>query len=175
MKKLRNQSGQAAIEFMVSVVVIFFFLFFFLSITVLIVTSEYLDYAVFMAARTYKAGSGTEAGARDRALDVLGQYTSKIQGLARNFRPNFTRIDPSDEQTAGVEMSYEMDLFYLPPVFLDPSSAAWQNRVSLTSESHLGRDPGQNECKEFFTNFLNSIPRLNGDPNFAVRMDDNGC
>ncbi len=170
----KNRKGQAAIEFMVCVVVIFFFLLFFLSLAMLMVTSEYLDYAVFMAARTYKAGGGSEAGARERANNVLGKYTDKI-ALVRNYRLNFTKTIPNDEQTAGVELQYDMDLFYLPPLFVDAKSGAWENRITLTSEAHLGRDPGNEECRQFFEQFVRTVPGLIGNPDFAIRMEDNGC
>ena len=55
-KKL-NEKGQSAIEFIVVVVVVFFFLLFYLSFSITLIASEYVDYATFMAARTYKSGN----------------------------------------------------------------------------------------------------------------------
>ncbi len=172
-----GRSGQAAIEFMVIVVVLFFFLFFLLSLSMVIVVSEYIEYATFMAARTYKAGFSNEARQEANAKLVFDKYFEKIQGIARNPQLEFRRAEEGNEQTAGVMARYEMDLFYLPPLFgpgeMPPS------RINLVSESHLGRDPSFDEvCNpqagSFFINMLNQFGIQNAET-YAEQMDDNGC
>jgi len=174
---LRHDAGQAAIEFMVIVVVLFFFLFFLLSLSIVIVVSEYIEYATFMAARTYKAGFSNESRQEANAKLVFDKYFEKVQGIARNPKLDFRRSEPNNEQTAGVLASYEMDLFYLPPLFgpgqMPPS------RINLVSESHLGRDPSFDEvCNpqagSFFINMLNQFGIQNAET-YAEQMDDNGC
>lgn len=168
----KAQKGQAAIEFLVSVVVIFFFLLFYLSICILMVTSEYMDYATFMAARTYKSAYGSEASQEANARVVFDAYTNNVQGIARNIRLNFTEANPGDPKSAGVEAYYDIDMFYLPPVFI--GADAPPSRIRLTAEAHLGREPGFQDCENFFTSFVRqlNIPNME---QFASEMDDNGC
>jgi hypothetical protein len=168
----KNQSGQAAIEFLVCILVIFFFLLFYLSMCILLVTSEYMDYATFMAARTYKSGYGSEASQEANARIVFDAYTQKIQGVARNFTLSFIQTDPQDPQTGGVEASYDIDMFYLPPIFVTGEQPP--SRIRLTAEAHLGREPGFEECLNYFAEFTNRL----GIPNMGAiseDMDDNGC
>jgi hypothetical protein len=173
----RGPGGQAAIEFIMIVVVLFFFLFFLVSIAVVIVVSEYIEYATFMAARTYKAGFSNEARQESNAKLVFDKYFEKVQGIARAPRLEFRRAEEGNEQTAGVLARYDMDLFYMPPLFgpgdMPPS------RISLVSESHLGRDPSFDEvCNpqagSFFINLLNQFGIQNPET-YAEQMDDNGC
>ncbi len=174
----RTDSGQAAIEFMMIIVVLFFFLFLLLSISIVIVVSEYIEYATFMGARTYKSGFSSERTQRENANTVFQKYFSNVQGIARNPKVEFRRVDDNNEQTAGMLVSYNMDLFYLPPLF-GPGNTP-PSRVSLVSETHLGRDPSFDEvCNpeggSFFFNLLSGVGGLTNIPTFAEQMDDNGC
>lgn len=168
----KNERGQAAIEFLVCVVVIFFFLLFYLSMCILMVTSEYMDYATFMAARTYKSAYGSEASQEANARIVFDAYTNNVQGIARNMQLNFTEANPGDPKSGGVEAYYDIDMFYLPPVFIsdDPPPS----RIRLTAEAHLGREPGFQDCEDFFTRFIRDLNIANMDQ-FSSEMDDNGC
>ncbi len=181
LKRRKNQAGQAAIEFMAVVVVIFFFLLFFLSLSFLIVLSEYVDYATFMAARTYKSGFSKEATQESNAKLVFDKYFEKVQGLVRKPQIRFVRADPNSEQTAGMVVQYEADLFYMPPIFLMGRGGEASNpRINLQSEAHLGRDPTFNEVCDpgngdsFFMKFLQNNGIQNPET-IAEQMDDNGC
>lgn len=168
----KNQGGQAAIEFIVCMVVVFFFLLFYLSLCILLVTSEYMDYATFMAARTFKSAYGSEQSQQNNAQIVFDSYTQKIQGVARKFSLNFTQTNPDDEQTKGVEASYSMDLFYLPPIFVPGDIPP--SELRLTSEAHLGREPGFQDCLDFFAGYVRKL-NVPGMERFSEEMDDNGC
>lgn len=177
LRNLRNRSGQAAIEFMMIIVVLFFFLFLLLSISIVIVVSEYVEFSTFMAARTFKSGFSSERTQRENANTVFQKYFANVQGIARNPQLEFRRTEPSNEQTAGILVSYNMDLFYLPPLF-GPGNAP-PSRISLVSETHLGRDPSFDEVcnpdgSSFFVNLLNAFG-VNNPQIFAEQMDDNGC
>lgn len=170
-KHLKDRKGQAAVEFMMVAVVLFFFLLFFLSLSILLVVSEYIDYATFMAARTYKTGASRETKQRENAKLVFDTYTNKIQGIARNIKLEFdVRTDPNSTQTAGLLATYDMDLFYLPPIF---SKTRNPSRISLSAESHLGRDPSFEECQNFFLGFIRRAGA--GFESVAEQMEDNGC
>ena len=173
-----NNSGQAAVEFMLIVVVFFFFLFLLLSLSILMVISEYVEFATFMAARTYKAGFSREEVQRENAAIVFNKYFENIQGIARKPKIEFRRADGNDENTAGVAVSYEIDVFYMPPLFGEGGTAP-VSKLPLVSEAYLGRDPSFDEvCNAqaggYFINFLNQLGVQNSDQ-VADQMDDNGC
>lgn len=172
-KRQLGTRGQAAIEFMAVVVVIFFFLLFFLSITILIVTSEYLDYATFMAARTYKSGFSSKEYQQRYAEQIFNTYADKVNGVARNFELRFVKADDNDDQTEGIVTNYTIDMFYLPPVFIQgniPPSA-----IRLTSEAHLGRDPAFQDCQDYFNSFAQQFRLGIEGTGLVQQMDDNGC
>jgi hypothetical protein len=167
----KNRSGQAAVEFIAVAVVLFFFLLFLMSTAFLLVISDYIDYATFMAARTLKSGFSRAETQQENARLVFDQYISKIEGLARNFRLDFVRSDPGSQATEGVVVSYDIDLFYLPPLFVTDGAPA--SRITLTSESHLGRDPSFEECMQYFQNYANEVGIT--DPVVIEQLEDNGC
>jgi len=170
---IRKKDGQSAIEFMTVMMVIFFFLFLFLSLSILIVISEYVEYATFMAARTYKATSKSPDLQFENAKKVFESYTSKIEGIARNFNLKEMMADSGQEQTSGVIATYDIDLFYLPPIFAlggakNPSS------ITLSAEAYLGRDPSYDECQNFFVNLARRVFGFDN-PRLIEQMEDNGC
>jgi len=176
--KKRGVRGQAMVEFMAVVVVVFFFLFFLMSLSFVIILSEYVEYATFMAARTYKSGFSGEPRQEGNAKLVFDKYFERVQGIVRNPQVEFKRADPNNEQTAGVIVRYDMDLFYFPPLFM-ADGALPPSRIGLTSETHLGRDPSFGEVcdpsgNSFFVNFLNQNG-VQDTGNLAEQMDDNGC
>ena len=172
-KKNLNRSGQAAIEFIAVIVVVFFFLFFYLSLAIVLTVSEYMDYATFMAARTYKSGYGTEAYQERAARDVVfKKYTDNINpSIARNFNLEFTQLDPNDEQTKGVVATYDIDLFYMPPIFVTGDQPP--SRITLKSEAFLGRDPSFTDVSNYFEQFVSQFS-LDMGGGLTGLMDDNG-
>ena len=171
--KKQNEKGQAAIEFIIVVLVVFFFLFFFLSISILIVTSEYIDYATFMAARTYKSGFGTREVQESNARKVfLEQYMPNVQGIARNITLTFKNAT-NDEQTAGVLTEYDIDMFYLPPLFI--GNKIPPSKIRLQSEAHLGRDPAGADCRAYFDNYAQQFKIGIEGTSLVQQMEDNGC
>jgi Flp pilus assembly protein TadG len=167
-----GEKGQSAIEFIVVVVVLLFFLLFFLSFSILLVVSDYVEYATFMAARTYKSMYSTQAVQERNARTVFQSYTRNIQGLARNLNLEFVDGGQRGDQAAGVKATYTLDMFYLPPLFVPtgfPGSA-----VTLSTETRLGRDPANEDCSNYFTRFVGRFG-LGIDPRYVNLMDDNGC
>ena len=177
------------VEFMISVIVIMFFLFLMLSLSILMVTSEYMEYAAFMAARTYRTGYSTASSQQTRGRAIAQRYVDNVSNLLSNNTANIEMIDGGDAGAprlnnaigdqggglAGVRISYRIPIFYLPPVFagtfIDPN-------ITLTTETFLGRDPSAEECSNFFPQFLQRVgANLGGsDPSaVASQMEDNGC
>jgi len=171
-KKL-NEKGQSAIEFIVVVVVVFFFLLFYLSFSITLVASEYVDYATFMAARTYKSGNIDRDSQEEAARRVFTQYLSPVESIIRKPQLTFSPTNVAF-QTEGVTATYEVDLFYLPPVFIKDGSAP-PSRLPLSSQTLLGRDPPLTECLNFFQNFVGTMGLNVGNTFLVNLMDDNGC
>lgn len=159
------------IEFIVMVVAVLFFLFFMLSTAMLLTISDFIEYATFMAARTYKAGFSSEARQRENARIVFDSYFKFVQGLARKPNLEFYPDGPNQKHDGGVIASYEMDLFYIPPLFVLGETI--KNRVTLNAEAHLGRDPTFEEVRGYFSDFLQKNG-INDPGNLADQMDDNG-
>lgn len=168
---LKNNKGQSAVEFIIVSVVFFFFLFFLLSVSILFVVSDYVEYATFMAARTYRSGAFSESRQRQSASDVFNAYVSKVEGIAKNFNIQFSQAQSRFQMTSGVRVTYTMPLFYMPPIF---AGNVGPSTTTLTTESYLGRDPSVTECQNFFTQFISSLG-LNINTGYANLMDDSGC
>lgn len=174
-RRKKNQRGQAAIEFITVVVVVFFFLFFFMSLAFALVVSEYVEYATFMAARTYKSGLSTKEIQEQRARQVFTEYTQRLGTIANNFNLEFVDAEPERNQTAGVVTSFDINLFYIPPFFIKGTDEKPVSKITLTSEAHLGRDPSSIECFDFFTKFSQRLGLGIEGTALADLMDDNGC
>ncbi|MCB0406420.1 MAG: hypothetical protein KDD51_16680 [Bdellovibrionales bacterium] len=172
-KLLKRQDGQAAIEFITVVVVIFFFLFFMLSLSITLVVSDYIEYATFMAARTLKSMYSTDAVQDRLARQEFFKYAERVQGIARNFDFQIKQKDVNDEQTWGVEASYDIDLFYLPPLFTkggQPPSV-----IRLSAQAYLGRDPSFESCINFFDRLANTLGFGISGSGLVQQMADNAC
>lgn len=179
LKRLKNQKGQSAVEFTVVVVVVFFFLLFFLSLAFVLILSQYVDYATFMAARTYKSAHGDVSAQQRKAQEVFQEYMRPVIGSSLvKTMPNlvFTEAIPGDRanRSEGVKATYELNLFYLPPLFVTEGVSSG---ITLTSESFLGRDPNYDECNNFFSDFVArfGINMRSGNSDLTSRMEDNGC
>lgn len=172
-RRLRNRKGQSAIEFIVIVVVLLFFLLFFMSLSIMFVVSDYIEYAAFMSARTYKSMFSSREVQERNARTVFDSYTNKIQGIARNMQLSFLDGDDRGDQGAGVRASYEIDLFYMPPLFIPDGFPG--SRVTLTTETRLGRDPAYEDCLNYFQEFSSKLGLGIDGTGFLSQMDDNGC
>lgn len=173
-KKLRgDRKGQSAIEFIVVVVVLLFFLLFFLSLSIMFVVSDYIEYATFMSARTYKSMFSSKEVQQRNAKQVFDSYVNRVQGVARNFDLQFIEGDERGEQGAGVRSSYEIDLFYMPPLFIPDGFPG--SKVQLKSETRLGRDPAYEDCINYFRGFASRFGLGIDGTGYLSQMDDNGC
>lgn len=195
-KAKRSESGQAAVEFMSVVIVFFFFLFFLASFALVLVLSSYMDYVAFMTARTFQSATGdvgtngvsdvtiAEAPARagatpstqfQHAVSVFNDYVGPLSPtVIRNATLTIVQ-NTSREQVSGVQIRYELNLFYMPPIFL--GNAAPSSRVTLTSEARLGREPTTRECLAFFTSYMSKfgIPSTVNGASVQDKLDDSGC
>ena len=172
-KQLRNRKGQSAIEFIVVVVVILFFLLFFLSLSILLVVSDYLEFATFMSARTYKSMFSSQDAQENNARQVFNSYASRVQGIARDINLEFLDGGDGGPQAAGVRARYTIDLFYLPPLFIPDGIPA--SGITLSTETRLGRDSSYQECNNYFRTWSRRLGLNLEGTRLINLMDDNGC
>ena len=169
----RNCQGQVSVEFIFVLITILFFVFFLLSFSMLFIFSDYVEYATFMAARTYKADAGSQTAQEGLANQVFQSYMTKVQGFVTNYSLSFLSGD--GDATAGLITRYRVPLFYLPPVFIAGGSKNIPSTVDLTSETHLGRDPSQQECLNYFQRLLQAYGISVSGTNFIAGLEDDGC
>ena len=177
LQKLKRKEGQTAVKFVIVCLVVFFFLLFFLSLAFVLILSQYMDYATFMAARTYKSAHGDRASQEAKAFNVFREYVTPVENSAmiKNIRgPIFLNPGGREHRSEGVRVEYDVNLFYLPPLF---AKNRLDSVITLTSESYLGRDPNYDECFNFFRSFTNrlGISMRNGSADLTGQMEDNGC
>jgi hypothetical protein len=144
-----------------------------MSISILFVVSDYLEYATFMSARTYKSMFSSPAIQQRNAETVFNSYANRVQGMARNFQLSFVPGDDRGEQGSGVTASYDIDLFYLPPLFIPEGFPG--STIRLRTETRLGRDPSFEDCKQFYEGFSSRLGLGIEGTGYLSQMDDNGC
>ncbi|RYZ73310.1 MAG: pilus assembly protein [Proteobacteria bacterium] len=167
--KKTNESGQAILEFVLSMFFLLSVLLFTIQLTLFLAFGNYIQYATFMAARAYQSAGLNANDQVTRAQNVLNRTVKQggqdrlamvIKGQNPEIGPGsiFRRADQSLSWQEGVRYDFKGRLFIMPlgPVRI-PSGAG---EVDLTSEAWLGREPTYEECK-------NSMP-----PGAKI---DNGC
>lgn len=172
-KLLKRQEGQAAIEFICVVVVIFFFLFFMLSLSITLVVSDYVEYATFMSARTLKSMYSSRDVQERLARQEFFKYAERVQGIARNFDFNIQQAIPGDEQSWGVQTAYDIDLFYMPPLFT--ANGQPPSTIRLSAQAYLGRDPSFEDCINFFDSMAQRLGFGISGTGLVQQMADNAC
>lgn len=180
---LLDKSGQSTIEFVLTFILVIAFILFFFQLSMIFAFGNYVHYATFMSARAYMAAGGTEEDQRSRAKDVIVRMLKKSLGqsgvdkfphIARGVgggdpgglnmnRPGqFNKGDPDFSWMEGVRYTFQGKLFLIPLGGLnrvDSSPVPGQgpaNTVTLTSESWLGREPAEDECRDTMKGFFDN-------------------
>lgn len=166
----RNR-GQGVLEFIVVSASIIFFIFMFVNLCYVFLVSEYIDYSVFMAARSlfasHQAHQGTcTLGSPVPTQECMAQLTLEsmlkldsggVFGPLVKFRTTseeavqakaqYPNPRNKDNLVAGVKVEYEVPLFLIPPLgVLKKEDISRVTRVSVVSETYLDREPTQDEC-----------------------------
>jgi hypothetical protein len=176
-KALRDQAGQATIEFALTLILLMGFMLFFVQITFVFAWGNYVHYATFMSARAYLAAGPSLADQRERANAVAvrmlkkgggaedrlpfvakGEGQGPVKGLAVGPGDQYADGDRGLSWMDGVRYTFKSRLFMLP---LGGGGDKTANSVTLTSESWLGREPAYDECRQ-------EMIRMKG-------IYDNGC
>lgn len=172
MKQVRNEEGQAAaqaspaesgqalVEFILSLTVALGVVFLYIQLCLGLAWGSYVQYATFMAARAYLSAGPSRADQMERAENVLRRMVKRGSSSSEDRLPSIARgegggdlrgaeigpgseYDPNDPSKAwmdGVRYTFRSRLF------LAPLGGASANGVTFTSEAWLGREPSYEEC-----------------------------
>jgi hypothetical protein len=163
MRKRENNSGQATVEFALTLLLLLGFVFFYIQTAMIFAWGNYVHYATFMAARAYQAASATEEDQKTRAKNVLTRMVKKSAAIAGVDKlPSIARgvggdpagvfigqgneFKPFDRDFSwqeGVRYTFKSRLFLIP---MGGSQGPNVNSLTLTSESWLSREPTHEEC-----------------------------
>lgn len=187
LRAIQNQSGQSTIEFILTLFLVFGIIIFFVQLAFTMAIGNYIQYATFMAARTYMAGGTSIDDQEDRTREVLIKMVKASEAASGIDRwPMIEGIDGnSDVSGADIgkglqfrereidELSWQVGVRYRfrsPLVLMKLGSAAGAstdrraNSLTLTSESWLGRHTSYQECVSFMDSNIG-----------GTLVVDNGC
>jgi hypothetical protein len=169
-----NESGQSTVEFALTLILLLAFMLFYFQLSLVLSFGSYVQYATFMSARAYLSAGPSREDQATRARDVIVQMLKKSAGqsgmdkfpaIAKGFGqgdPAGFNVDPPSQYNPtvrdfswmqGVRYTFKSKLFMLP--LAGSGSAGRQEKASmsalnglvLTSESWLGREPPDDECR----------------------------
>lgn len=167
----KKNRGQSTVEFLLTSILILGFAFLIIKVTLLYAYGSYVQYAVFMSSRAYYAGGLNKENQEERARNVLFQTIKKgvnnsgenrfgvVMGqgvgagtpegaIIGESEGHFVEGDRDFSWMEGVRYVFKSKLFILP---LKVSSGL--NIIELTSESWLGREVTDTECKKYLGKF----------------------
>lgn len=183
-KLYSSSSGQAVIEFVLTMLILLTLLLFIIQATLFLSFGNFVQYATFMSARAYLSAWPTKNLQREHAEAVLRRTVKKSGGEDRiplvakgtdgnsqikgadiggfgdfkdcNSGKTNTCVENSSWQQ-GVRYSFKGRLFLMS--LPSQQSSPQASDVDLTSESWLGREPTYEECSQ----------------NMGKAIFDNGC
>ena len=161
--KLKDQSGQSTIEFALTLLTFLAFVLFIIQLALISAWGNFVHYATFMSARSYLAAGENRPDQLDRAERVIKRMLKRASGNRADRYPmiahgvgdgRVTGMMVNHEQTdqyawlTGIRYRFRSRLF---PISLSRTPRAPgandPNKLELTSESWLGREPTNIECK----------------------------
>lgn len=151
---LKSESGQALLEFFLTLMLFLTLSFFFIQTSLVFGWSNYIQYATYMSARAYFAAGSDPGEQKQRAESVLHQMVKRNGGGEERF-PMLAReissvkggawpgyFNPTDRDLSwaeGVRYKFRSRLFVIPLPGFD-------GKVELTSDTWLGRETTHLEC-----------------------------
>lgn len=171
MKKI-NQEGQTTLEFIFSFGFLLFFFLFFLTIGINLATGYVVHYAVFKASRsylTYDNGNTREAvltASNQRAKEVFQEF-NKL-GINGTFVINSPEDTTMPYEFVGARFLYSPSIKSIGPFGLEEN-------YQLLSESFLGKEPSQAECRCQTQQMLGGDCNTDMNDDIEVTVFDNGC
>jgi hypothetical protein len=169
-KILSNRKGQSTVEFALTLIMLLAFLLFFFQLSMVFAFGNYVHYATFMSARAYLSSGSDIEDQKSRAREVIvrmlkksvGQagvdkFPSIARGIGGGDPGGFQADPPSQYNPTDLHFSWMQGVRYTfrSKIFLIPLGRARKkkqaendlNSITLTSESWLGREPTDAECR----------------------------
>ena len=178
-----NSSGQAVIEFILTMFIVLSMLMFIIQVTLFLSFSNFVQYATFMSGRALQSG-WTSIPEQIAAAEAVLKRTVKKDGDDRipfvakgvDGSSNVAGADievlsqPDDANPKlswrqGVRYSFKGRVF-LMPLGKGNANASAASEVKLTSEGFLGREPTFKECEAEMGTLV---------PSPGKAIFDNGC
>lgn len=178
-----GNAGQSSVEFVLTFLLLLGFLLFFFQLTMMMAFGNFVHYATFMAARAYVAAGIDKSEQSTRATMALQQlvkypnqpgkdrFASIGVGIGGNGALRGAEIGGLDQfqptvrdfsWMEGVRYTFKGKLFLIPFAGAGKKSAQDVNSLTLVSESFLGREPTETECRAYLVGHGNG-------------QFDNGC
>ncbi len=171
-----KEAGQSTVEFIftfafgVSIILVIF------NSAMTYTTGYLVHYATFMASRTYLTAetySGTFGYSSGQKAELAARETFNKYNLGIfGINPGDFHINPahngtpSDYITVGVYTSFEKDIDTV-------GKLAGQSKLSLVSESFLGKEPTRGVCAERVCHAITNQEVCNG--TMDITLFDDGC
>lgn len=186
-KPMRQESGQGTVELLLTLFAFFTIAFMYVQVGFGFGVANYIQYATFMSARAFLSAHKTEAEQRLAGQGVFEKMLvrngkDRFQGLAnssgdgspagffagRGREVQFANANARNTAwEQGVTYKFDMKMYMMPLVRGAKRGEA--NRVTLVSESWLGREPSEDEC-------LKQLTARKGKVNAKGNvLFDNGC
>lgn len=188
-KNLRRKKGQSFIEFILAMFAFLTVTFMFVQVAISFGIQNYIQYATFMASRAYlsayNVGSQQKKAAETymRAfLEPNGQVAfkgfatpvengnSEVPGVfigGQKLAPIGSDNARTQNWMQGVTYTFKSRLYMIP--ILKSKTAAQGNSVELESQSWLGREPTEEDCRAYLGQ------RQNKHDIKGELLVDNGC
>lgn len=183
---INSESGQSTVEFVLTFILFISFTMFFFRLSLWLAYGSYVHYATFMSARAFMSSSDSLGDQKQRARYVIINMLKKSigepetekfpfiakgvsgtdpSGFNADSPSNYSSTDNAYSWLQGVRYTFRSKLFILPLAGLKKSSSSGSanasNAITLTSESWLGRESSDEECRN--------------DMGKASWIFDNGC
>lgn len=187
----RKQSGQGTVEFILTLFAFFTVVFMYVQVALGIGVANYVQYATYMASRALLSGGADKATQVTAATSVLeimlkSNGRDKFPGIVKGsgdgaggidgaFVGSTSRVilkrDGARDWAWEQGASYKFDVrMYMVPL-VPGAKRGKANKVTLQSESWLGRDPSEQECLD---NLRDRMSR-SGVGGLNSALFDNGC
>lgn len=183
MRRRRSESGQAVIEFVLSLIFLMGFVVFIVHLSMSFAAGNYIHYATFMGARTLLPADMAADVQRSSAESVMRTMLSSSSGGTRFAAwispgqsgnttqvPGARIVTDAGQQSQNENSRYQSWIAgvmyeFNTKIFMGPlSGSVTGSNLTLTSESWLGREESFMEC-------LNRMVSIQGNEVYL----DNGC
>ena len=170
---MKNEKGQSTIEFLMGIIFVFGFLFLFLRVSITLTNGYLVHYATFMASRAYLVAdnnsnqvNGADGFAFKQSEEVFASFR------VANFISGFSgELEANSPEFGGNKVFVGLWVEYQDKFALNGLIGGGQ-KLTLRSESFLGREPTRAECLE---RVCAANIEVGGNCRVHSTLVDNGC